>query len=290
MPDVRILTRTTVSASTTTATLRRARAGHRPSARAAASTSRASGSGASSPSARWCATGAFERPIVFPGNDRPASCWRRRCAPTSTAMRRAPGERLALFTNNDDGWQTVDAALRAPGCRVAGVVDARADVSAEQRALAAQARLRRAQRRGRPTSTAARSGIGADRGRAAPAARGRTLEADALAVSGGWYPSVGLTSQPAAARPTWRRRHRRLRAGRTRRRAWSAPALPMARSRLPTACAKGTRRARRPRADLGFGGSAGEAPASDDDAAVALAPLWHVAGKQARPSSTSRTT
>ena len=47
----------------------------------------------------------------------PASCWPARCAPMSIAMRRAPGRRVAVFTNSDDGWRTVEdlAARRRPG-------------------------------------------------------------------------------------------------------------------------------------------------------------------------------
>ena len=38
----------------------------------------------------------------------------------------APGRRLAIFTNNDDGWRTAEDA-RAAGIEIAAVVDSRSE-------------------------------------------------------------------------------------------------------------------------------------------------------------------
>ena len=84
------------------------------------------------------AAGAIERPIVFPGNDTPGVMM---AAAMRTYIQRyaaAPAQRLALFTNNADGWRTVEAALGA-GLQVAAVVDARPDISPAHRALASKA-------------------------------------------------------------------------------------------------------------------------------------------------------
>ena len=146
------------------------------------------------------AAGALERPVVFGGNDVPGVMLASAVRTYINRYAAAPARRLALFTNNDDGWKTVDAALAA-GLTVAGVVDARAEVSAERRALAAK------------HGFAVLNGVvdAVDGGKAgirkievalAGGARA-TLEADGLAVSGGWNPSVGLTSQHRG-RPKWR--------------------------------------------------------------------------------------
>ena len=59
------------------------------------------------------AAGAIERPIVFGGNDRPASCWRPPCAPTLNRYAVAPGRRAVVFTAGDDGWRTaIDLSRR----------------------------------------------------------------------------------------------------------------------------------------------------------------------------------
>ncbi|TIN49790.1 MAG: hypothetical protein E5Y24_31380, partial [Mesorhizobium sp.] len=47
----------------------------------------------------------------------------------------APARRIALFTNNEDGWRTVEAAIAA-GLQVAAVIDGRPDVSPAHRSLA----------------------------------------------------------------------------------------------------------------------------------------------------------
>ena len=83
------------------------------------------------------AAGALERPIVFGGNDVPGVMLASAVRTYINRYAAAPAKRLALFTNNDDGWKTVDAALAA-GLAISGVVDARAEVSAAQRALAAK--------------------------------------------------------------------------------------------------------------------------------------------------------
>src|SRR6516225_8676683 len=66
------------------------------------------------------ASGAIERPLVFPGNDRPGVM-------TASAVRSylnrfavSPGERIALFTNNDAGWRTAKA-LRKRGVDIAAI-------------------------------------------------------------------------------------------------------------------------------------------------------------------------
>ncbi|RLP27621.1 sarcosine oxidase subunit alpha family protein [Mesorhizobium sp. YM1C-6-2] len=274
MPDVRIMTRTTVTSAFdhgTHAALERVNdhvpvpPEHQPRQRLWRIVAKRT----------VVAAGALERPVVFGGNDVPGVMLASAVRTYINRYAAAPAKRLALFTNNDDGWKTVDAAL-ASGLTIAGVVDARAEVSAGQRALASK------------HGFAVLNGVvdhvdggKAGTGKIAVALAGgatATLEADGLAVSGGWNPSVGLTSQHRG-RPKWRDDIAAfvpdggpvgmVAAG-------SANGVFSLAGCLKEGHAAGAAAA----ADLGFGNSAGAAPSSDDDATYALKPVWHVKGKK----------
>ncbi|MER8608347.1 sarcosine oxidase subunit alpha [Mesorhizobium sp. M1233] len=145
------------------------------------------------------AAGAIERPIVFAGNDTPgvmmASAMRTYVARYAVT----PAKRIALFTNNEDGWRTVETALGA-GLQIAAVIDARPDVSAAHRALAAKG--------GFAVLNGSVSGVEGGKDGVRKIAVSLTggaraeVEADGLAVSGGWNPAVGLTSYHRG-RPKW---------------------------------------------------------------------------------------
>ncbi|MDF2388473.1 (2Fe-2S)-binding protein, partial [Nostoc ellipsosporum NOK] len=83
------------------------------------------------------AAGALERPIVFAGNDTPGVIMASAMRTYVTRYAAAPARRIALFTNNEDGWRTVETALGA-GLQVAAVIDARAEVSSAHRSLASK--------------------------------------------------------------------------------------------------------------------------------------------------------
>jgi heterotetrameric sarcosine oxidase alpha subunit len=221
------------------------------------------------------AAGALERPVVFGGNDVPGVMLASAVRTYINRYAATPAKRLALFTNNDDGWKTVDAALAA-GLTVAGVVDARAEVSAGQRALAAKHGF--AVLNGVVDYVdGGRKGIGKIEVELAGGARA-TLAADGLAVSGGWNPAVGLTSQHRG-RPKWRDDIA----------AFVPDGAPVGMVAAGSAngafsladCLKEGHAAGAVAAsDLGFSNGAGDAPSSSDDAAFVLKPLWHVKGKK----------
>jgi sarcosine oxidase subunit alpha len=152
------------------------------------------------------ATGATERPLVFPGNDRPGVML------ASAAQRYAleygvvPGNRVAVFTNNDGAYVSAEA-LRNAGTEIAAIVDLRDSVSAEASAIAA--RIGGAHLTGhaiveteggrqvsgfkvQPYDLAGKRLTG----------NARHLDADCVIVSGGWSPQLHLTSQ-AGALPRW---------------------------------------------------------------------------------------
>ncbi len=221
------------------------------------------------------AAGALERPVVFGGNDVPGVMLASAVRTYINRYAAAPAKRLALFTNNDDGWKTVGAAL-AVGLKITGVIDARAEVSAEQRALAAKHGF--AVLNGVVDNVdGGKAGIGKIAVALAGGARA-TLEADGLAVSGGWNPSVGLTSQHRG-RPKWRDDIAAFVPD-------GAPAGMVAAGSangafsLAGCLSEGHAAGAAAAADIGFGSSAGDAPSSDDATEYALRPLWHVTGKK----------
>lgn len=152
------------------------------------------------------ATGAFERPLVFPGNDRPGVML------TSAAERYVnefgvlPGDKTVLFTNNDGAYRAA-ATLAKAGGKVAAIVDVRTDISPAARALAAEAGAE---------LIAGHAIVATEGGKAISAVKvqafdvssgtlsgdARTLEADSLLVSGGWSPVIHLASQ-AGGKPRW---------------------------------------------------------------------------------------
>jgi heterotetrameric sarcosine oxidase alpha subunit len=136
------------------------------------------------------ATGATERLIAFPGNDRPGVML---AGAVLTYLRRfgvAPGRRAVVFTNNNSAYETA-RALGAAGIDRVTVVDVRA-----QGADAPGLDVRRGceverYEKGRVHIRGRQGGPG-----------GGILEADLLCVSGGWNPNVHLASQ-SGARTGW---------------------------------------------------------------------------------------
>jgi sarcosine oxidase subunit alpha len=138
------------------------------------------------------ATGAHERPIVFPGNDRPGVM-------LAEAVRRYLGEygvragaRAVVFTNNDAAHDTAHA-LRAAGGAVAAIIDSRREPTSAVAAAARAAGLRLLTG-SVVVATAGRRGIESLTVRAADGRRER-IDCDLLAVSGGSSPVVHLHSQ-----------------------------------------------------------------------------------------------
>ena len=141
------------------------------------------------------AAGAHERSIAFGNNDRPGVMLAGAARGYINRYAAAPGKRLAVFTNNDDGWRTV-ADARAAGIEIAAVVDSRASPASQLSALGVNAmRHARVSRVYGRQSVRAIDVIDAD---------GRTIkiECDALAVAGGWNPALHLTCH-LGGKPTW---------------------------------------------------------------------------------------
>jgi sarcosine oxidase subunit alpha len=123
------------------------------------------------------AAGATERPIAFPMNDRPGVMLSGAVRAYVNRFGVAPGERVAVFTNNDDGLRTA-ADLTAQNIEVTGIFDTRDGAQI--------------------TDTKGRKGL-----TTVIDAKGQSTQADCLAVSGGWSPNVHLTCH-LRGRPVWR--------------------------------------------------------------------------------------
>ena len=142
------------------------------------------------------AAGAIERPIVFGGNDRPGVMMSAAARAYANRFAVAVGREVLIFTNNNDGWRTA-RDLRSNGINVAALVDVR---SAVPEAVAADFD-------GRVLLGATLIGTNGGRGvhsALIQSTRGpQTVACDAIAVSGGWNPNIGLACHHGA-RPNWR--------------------------------------------------------------------------------------
>ncbi|MDQ6432973.1 sarcosine oxidase subunit alpha [Mesorhizobium sp. LHD-90] len=152
------------------------------------------------------ATGAFERPLVFPGNDRPGVMLASAAQRYAAEFGVLPGEKIAVFANNDGAYAAAKT-LRDSGAAITAIVDVRADISAEARAIASAVGGHLLLRHAVVATEGGKhvSGIkvqGFDLASRRLTGEARHLDADCLIVSGGWSPVIHLASQAGAA-PKW---------------------------------------------------------------------------------------
>jgi sarcosine oxidase subunit alpha len=152
------------------------------------------------------ATGAIERPLVFPDNDRPGILLASAARQYAVRHRVAVGRRVVLFTNNDDAYRTA-VVLRGQGISIAAIVDTRpgaADTTcaADAADAAGVAGAAGIELSGVPVyrgaALVATSGRGGVREVVARALQGSgqwRVECDAVVMSGGWSPVVQLFAQ-----------------------------------------------------------------------------------------------
>lgn len=202
------------------------------------------------------AGGATERPIAFENNDRPGVMLAGALRAYANRWGVAVGHRAAVFTNNDDGLRTA-ADLKARGIDVR-VIDSRLG----EEVVDTSGRL------GLKSVTIRKDG------------RTETFACDALGVSGGWNPNVNITSHHRS-RPVWDEGIQGFVPG-----ADGPPGLTAAGAAagaLSThgALAGGQAQAIAALTDLGITAKADTLPAAED-APVAIAPKWYVAGGKGR--------
>ncbi|MCV3240939.1 sarcosine oxidase subunit alpha family protein [Mesorhizobium sp. ZC-5] len=152
------------------------------------------------------ATGAFERPLVFPGNDRPGVMLASAAERYAAEFGVLPGRKVVVFTNNDSAYATA-AALKKAGAGIAAIVDVRREVSeaAHAAALSVGGEFLAGHAVVATEGGAKLSGIKVqifDAATGALSGEPRSIEADCLIVSGGWSPVIHLASQ-AGINPQW---------------------------------------------------------------------------------------
>ncbi len=149
------------------------------------------------------ATGAIERPIAFPNNDRPGVMLAAAARGYVNQFAVRPGKRAVIFTNNDSAYRTA-IDLQDAGVEVHAVVDVRAEPGTELTSamkgrdidLLSGSIIRRALGR--------RTLHGAEIALYSPGFIGkrRKIRCDLLCVSGGWSPTVHLHAQ-SGGRPLY---------------------------------------------------------------------------------------
>ncbi|HEY6334985.1 MAG TPA: 2Fe-2S iron-sulfur cluster-binding protein, partial [Alphaproteobacteria bacterium] len=144
------------------------------------------------------AGGAVERPLVFPGNDKPGVMLANAARAYANQFAVRAGRSAVIVTNQDDAYRSA-LDLAEAGVAIAAVVDAREDASGP---LIARVRAAGIEILSGHAVVAANGGrrigsvdVRALDGRGEPAGQTRAIACDLLGVSGGWSPSVHLHTQ-----------------------------------------------------------------------------------------------
>ncbi|KTR05408.1 sarcosine oxidase subunit alpha [Aureimonas ureilytica] len=139
------------------------------------------------------ATGSIERPLVFPGNDRPGVIMAEAARQYAVRYGVLPGHRAVIVTAGDSAYRAA-LDLKARGVTIAAIADLRAapDGPYVQKAREAGIAIH--------PGTAVSATSGRLRIRSATLVRegqqtGETLECDCLLMSGGFTPTISLFSQ-----------------------------------------------------------------------------------------------
>ncbi len=208
------------------------------------------------------AAGATERPIAFGNNDRPGVML---AGSVRTYVNRygvTPGQRVAVLTNNDDGWRTA-ADLAAKGVEVRAVIDTRdapafCDVPGARHVRGAGV-----------VDTAGRKAL-----KRITLTDGQMIDVDCLAVSGGWNPNVHLTCHQRG-RPVWRDDISAFVPGKDLPQSMVVAGAANGQLTLAAALDEGRKAANAQIKDLGFTPSRKATPKAEDEAYKG-APKWHI--------------
>ncbi len=216
------------------------------------------------------ASGAEERPLVFGGNDTPGVMMAGAMRSYLNRQAIAPGKKTVIFTNDESGYRTA-TDLETAGLEVAAIVDARASGASSWSGRAPVfpgALVQDA------TGSKALTSVTVLKG-GTPV----TINADALAMSGGWSPIIHLACH-RGAKPVWSDAKAAFLAPET------LDGLTIAGSAagvgsLEACLADGAGKATSALQALGFS-SAAPAFALAADAATVAKPLWYVRGAKGK--------
>jgi len=145
------------------------------------------------------ATGAIERPLIFPNNDRPGIMLASAVRHYVNRYGVTPGNRVLIATNNDDAYRTA-LDLHHVGVTVVGIIDVRSNPQGD---LAKTARKAGITIHDGHVLTGTKGRRGVSSATIAPinlndhtlGENSQTIECDVVATSGGWSPVVHLHSQ-----------------------------------------------------------------------------------------------
>ncbi|HYH22923.1 MAG TPA: sarcosine oxidase subunit alpha family protein [Azospirillum sp.] len=216
------------------------------------------------------AAGATERPIVFGGNDRPGVMMAGAVRAYANRFAVAAGRSVAVFANNDSAWSAARDLVRA-GVRVAAVIDVRDAVDPALTAPLASAGAR-VLLGSRVVETSGKRLKGLE---VATGGSRTTIAVDALAMSGGWSPNVGLTCH-MGNRPVWNEDIAAFVPADTLPPGLRVAGAAAGRYGLATCLKDGAEAAAAALSELGFAAPAAALPAADDEPARVTA-FWHVA-------------
>jgi sarcosine oxidase subunit alpha len=210
--------------------------------------------------------GATERPIAFENNDRPGIMLAGALRAYANRWGVQAGERVAVFTNNDDGLRTA-IDLQAKGVDVVAVIDSRegGDLLPGIRHLRG-AEVIDSVGRLSLTSITVRQANG----------RTETIAVDALGVSGGWNPNVNIHSHHRS-RPVYDAGIAAFVPGQD-----GPPGLSVAGAAAGVLSTHGALRTGRDAAVAALGLTGATDLPEAEDAPVRISPLWHVAHGKGR--------
>ncbi|HZP09539.1 sarcosine oxidase subunit alpha family protein, partial [Methyloceanibacter sp.] len=222
------------------------------------------------------AAGAIERPVVFGGNDRPGVMLAGAVRAYVNRFAVVPGARAVVFAASDEAFRTAEDLAEA-GVEVAALVDARRGGSNSVRKAAEAARARYldggsiTRVRGRQAVSGveiARADGGTER-----------LDCDLIAMSGGWNPTIHLTTH-LNGKPQWNEQLAALLPGKL------PPGMSVAGAAagdyaLGACLAGGQRAGAEAAASCGFSVKPSAVPAAKEEP-LAASPLWQVANTRGK--------
>lgn len=214
------------------------------------------------------AGGATERPIAFENNDRPGILMAGALRTYANRFGVTVGDRVAVFTNNEDGLQTA-RDLVAKGVDVVAVIDARPDgpLLPGIRHLKGADVIDASGRLGLQSVTIRQSN-----------GRTETVQVSALGVSGGWNPNVNIASHHRS-KPVWNDALQAFVPGEGGPQGLSAAGAAAGEMSTHAALEGGQRAAIAALADLGMAAKADTVPEAEDRP-LSITPKWYVnAGK-----------
>ena len=210
--------------------------------------------------------GATERPIPFENNDRPGVMLAGALRAYANRFGVTVGDRVAVFTNNDDGLRTA-RDLQAKGVDVVALIDTREGGEL----LPGIRHLRGAQ----VVNASGRLGLSSITIRDAKG-RSETIACTALGTSGGWNPNLHLTSHHRN-RPTWREDIAAFVPGPGGPANLAAAGAAAGHFSTHAALTSGDAAARAALEALGIKAPAADLPQAED-APLSLSPFWYVQG------------